>query len=63
MANQIARQWSADPTADAVAATAKHLETFWEHDMRVDLARAVESGTVTVDDAVVQAVQRLTVHA
>ena len=63
MANQIARQWSADPTADAVAATVKHLETFWEHDMRVDLARAVESGTVTVDDAVVQAVQRLTVHA
>ena len=63
MANQISRQWSADPTADAVAATAKHLETFWEHDMRVDLARAVESGSVTVDDVVVQAVQRLTVHA
>jgi formate dehydrogenase major subunit len=63
MANQIARQWSADSTADAVAATAKHLETFWEHDMRVDLARAVESGSVTVDDVVVQAVQRLTVHA
>ena len=63
MANQIARQWSADSTADAVAATAKHLETFWEHDMRVDLARAVETGSVTVDDAVVQAVQRLTVHA
>ena len=63
MANQIARQWSADSTADAVASTAKHLETFWEHDMRVDLARAVESGSVTVDDVVVQAVQRLTVHA
>jgi formate dehydrogenase major subunit len=63
MANQIARQWSADPTADAIAATAKHLETFWEHEMRVDLARAIESGSVTVDDIVVQAMQRLTVHA
>ncbi len=63
MANQIARQWSADPTADAIASTAKHLETFWEHDMRVDLARAIESGSVTVDEIVVQAMQRLTVHA
>jgi formate dehydrogenase major subunit len=63
MANQIARQWSADPTADAVAATAKHMETFWEREMRVDLARAVEAGSVTVDDVVVQAIQRLTVHA
>ncbi len=63
MANQIARQWSADTTADAVASTAKHLETFWEHEMRVDLARAIESGSVTVDEIVVQAMQRLTVHA
>ncbi len=63
MANQIARQWAADSTADAVASTAKHLETFWEHEMRVDLARAIESGSVTVDEIVVQAMQRLTVHA
>jgi hypothetical protein len=29
----------------------------------VDLARAVEAGTVTVDDLVIEAVKRLTVHA
>ena len=63
MANQIARQWAADSSADAVSAVTKHLENFWEHDMRVDLARAVEAGSVTVDDVVVDAVRRLTVHA
>jgi hypothetical protein len=31
--------------------------------MRVDLARAVEAGSITVDDVVVEAVRRLTVHA
>jgi hypothetical protein len=31
--------------------------------MRVDLARAVETGSITVDDVVVEAVRRLTVHA
>jgi hypothetical protein len=52
---------SADPNADAVAATAYHLDRFWEHEMRVDLARALDAGTVTVDDVVAQAVQRLAV--
>jgi formate dehydrogenase major subunit len=63
MANQIARQMGADPNADAVAATAYHLDRFWEHEMRVDLARAIEGGTVTVDDTVVLAVQKLAVTA
>ena len=63
MANQIARQWAADSSADAVTAVANHLEKFWEHDMRADLARAVDAGSVTVDDLVAQAVQRLAVHA
>ncbi|MFM8267921.1 MAG: formate dehydrogenase subunit alpha [Ilumatobacteraceae bacterium] len=62
MANQIARQHAADPTADAPAALAAHLEAFWEHDMRLDLLRAVEAGTVTVDDVVIEAVGRLTVN-
>ena len=31
--------------------------------MRVDLAQAVEAGSITVDDIVVEAVRRLTVHA
>jgi hypothetical protein len=63
MANQIARQWAADSSADAVSATVYHLENFWEHDMRVDLARAVDTGSVTVDDLVIEAVRRLTLHA
>ncbi len=63
MANQIARQMAADPTADAVAATATHLGKFWEHEMRADLAAAIRGGTVTVDDVVVQAVERLAVTA
>ena len=63
MANQIARQMAADPNADAVAATAYHLDRFWEHEMRVDLARAIEGGTVTLDDVAVRAVERLAVTA
>jgi hypothetical protein len=59
MANQISRQMAADPSADVVASVANHLGKFWEHDMRVDLARAVDAGTVTVDDAVVRAIARL----
>ena len=63
MANQIGRQMAADLTADAVAATATHLGKFWEHDMRVDLAQAIRAGTVTVDDVVAQAIERLAVRA
>ncbi|MEY2400413.1 MAG: NADH-dependent formate dehydrogenase delta subunit FdsD, partial [Ilumatobacteraceae bacterium] len=40
---------------------ATHLDRFWEHEMRADLAQAIEGGTVTVDPVVVQAVQRLAV--
>ncbi len=61
MANQIGRQMQADPNADAVAATATHLGKFWEIDMRTDLARAIQGGTVTVDDVVIEAVDRLVV--
>ena len=61
MANQIARQFVADPGADAVAATARHIDRFWEHDMRVDLARAIAGGTVTLDATVVEAMQQLSV--
>jgi formate dehydrogenase major subunit len=59
MANQIARQMAADPHTDAVAATATHLDRFWEPDMLADLATAVEGGTVTLDDVAAQALQRL----
>jgi formate dehydrogenase major subunit len=63
MANQIARQFVADAGSDAVSATAKHLDSFWEHDMRVDLARALENGTAVVDATVVEAMQQLAVTA
>jgi formate dehydrogenase major subunit len=63
MANQIGRQMAADPHIDPVAATARHLDRFWEHDMRADLAAAIAAGTVTVDDVVVQAVRQLAVPA
>ncbi len=63
MANQIARQMAADPNLDPVAATATHLAKFWEHDMRTDLAAAIDGGTVTLDDVVVQAMRRLAVPA
>lgn len=63
MANQIARQFAADSSTDPVAATARHLERFWEIEMRGDISRAVEAGSVTVDEIVAEAVRRLTVHA
>ena len=59
MANQIARQFAHEAPDVAVVAVATHLKRFWEHEMRVDLARAIEGGTVTVDPVVVQAVERL----
>ena len=61
MANQIARQFTHEAPEVAVAAVATHLDRFWEHEMRVDLARAIDEGTVTVDPVVVQAVERLAV--
>jgi formate dehydrogenase major subunit len=63
MANQIARQFAADPSHAAVAGVAKHLDSFWEHEMRVDLARAIEAGSVTVDPIVVEAINSLAVLA
>ena len=63
MANQIARQWAADPSADAVQCTARHIESFWEHDMRVDLTQAVDGRSVTVDQIVSDAVHRLAANS
>jgi formate dehydrogenase subunit delta len=59
MANQIARQFSHEPADTAVVAVATHLDRFWEHEMRADLAQAIDAGSVTVDPVVVQAVQQL----
>jgi formate dehydrogenase major subunit len=60
MANQIARQFAHVPE-HAVDEVATHLDKFWEHDMRVDLARAIENGTVTLDGVVVDAMHKLAV--
>ncbi|MEN9821657.1 MAG: NAD-dependent formate dehydrogenase subunit alpha [Actinomycetota bacterium] len=59
MANQIARQMSADPSVDAIEATATHIGKFWEPDMRADLVAAIDGGTVTVEAVAVEAVRRL----
>ena len=59
MANQIARQMAADISGDPVAATALHLEKFWEREMRVDLISAIDGGTVTLDDIAVAAMNSL----
>ncbi len=61
MANQIARQFAHLPPHDAVGAVAGHLSAFWELDMRADLVRAVNAGSVTVDELVERAVARLPV--
>ena len=49
MANQIARQFDKIDASTAVASVANHLSSFWEIDMRTDLAAALDGGTVTVD--------------
>ena len=61
MANQIARQFTNEPESVAIEAIATHLDSFWEHDMRLDLVDAIQAGTVTVDALVVKAVERLAV--
>ena len=61
MANQIARQYAHQADDDAVAAVATHLASFWEHEMRADLTRAVDAGTARVDPRVAAAVARLSV--
>jgi formate dehydrogenase major subunit len=61
MANQIARQFAGDAHDDAVAAVARHLDTFWEHDMRVDLTRAIDAASVTVHPVVEEAMRTLAV--
>jgi formate dehydrogenase major subunit len=63
MANQIARQFDKIDAATAVAATATHLSSFWEIDMRTDLAAALDGGTVTLDRIVIDAMASLAVPA
>jgi formate dehydrogenase major subunit len=59
MANQIARQFAHAPEEEAVAVVASHLASFWEPDMRADLARALEHRTASALPVVVAAMARL----
>ena len=59
MANQIARQFDKIDAQTAVISTATHLSSFWEIDMRTDLARALDGGTVTVDQIVCDAMESM----
>jgi formate dehydrogenase major subunit len=52
MANQIAAQFADGSVADAADAVALHITRFWEHDMRADLAQAIDADSVAVVDAV-----------
>jgi len=63
MANQIARQFAHEPHQLAVQTVAGHLLSFWEAEMLADLSGALEQGTVTVDQIVVDAVAALRVKA
>ncbi len=59
MANQIARQYAGEVHEDAVRAVAKHLNAFWEHEMRADLARVIDEGSLTVHPVVGAAIRSL----
>jgi formate dehydrogenase major subunit len=58
MADQIARQWELDSSADAVGSVSRHLDTFWEPEMRRDLLSALEAGTVTLSGVAAEAIRR-----
>jgi formate dehydrogenase major subunit len=62
MANQIARQLSTQ-SGDATANVATHLANFWDPEMRADLARAIDNGTLTIDPLVGEALATLTITA
>jgi formate dehydrogenase subunit delta len=59
MANQIARNFAAQPDDDAAAGVADHLQRFWDPTMRRDLAEAVASDQVKVSPAVRDAIRRM----
>jgi formate dehydrogenase major subunit len=55
MANQIAIQYAAEPHDVAAASVAKHIESFWERDMRTDLADVIRRGDQPVHELVREA--------
>jgi formate dehydrogenase subunit delta len=63
MGNDIARQFSHLPAAEAADAVARHIETFWPPRMRRALEALVAAGDDTLDPLLVDAAGRLATHA
>ena len=59
MGNDIARQFAHLPDAEAAAAIARHIETFWDPRMRRALEALVAAGDDSLDPLLVDAVGRL----
>lgn len=58
MANQIARFFSAQ-AGDAAAGTAGHLRSFWDPQMRAEIAAWRDAGGEGLDPIALEAVERL----
>lgn len=63
MANQIGAFFASQKHGDAVAATADHLQKFWEPRMRVAILAHLAAGGAGLDPIVRDAVGRLHVRA
>jgi len=60
MANDIARQFAHLPQAEAAAAVASHVSTFWDPRMTRQLLAEVEHDPDQLDPLVVEAMQAVT---
>lgn len=63
MGNDIARQFAHLPPAEAAAAIAKHIESYWTPGMRRTLEALVAEGDESLDARLVDAAGRLAAHA
>ena len=63
MGNDIARQFAHLPPADAAAAVARHIESFWDPRMRRALEALVAAHADALDPLLVDAAGRLATHA
>jgi formate dehydrogenase subunit delta len=63
MGNDIARQFAHLPPAEAAAAVARHIETFWDPRMRRTLEALAAAHDDSLDPLLVEAAGRLAAHA